>query len=48
VRPDGQLGYFAKEWRVYGREDESCPCGGMVARRVDSGRSTFWCPSCQR
>jgi formamidopyrimidine-DNA glycosylase len=48
VRPDGQLGYFAKEWRVYGREDESCPCGGTVARRVDSGRSTFWCPGCQR
>jgi formamidopyrimidine-DNA glycosylase len=48
VRPDGQLGYFAKEWRVYGREDESCPCGGTVVRRVDSGRSTFWCPGCQR
>jgi formamidopyrimidine-DNA glycosylase len=48
VRPDGQLGYFAKEWRVYGRENESCPCGGTVARRVDSGRSTFWCPGCQR
>jgi formamidopyrimidine-DNA glycosylase len=48
VRPDGQLGYFAKAWRVYGREDESCPCGGTVARRVDSGRSTFWCPGCQR
>ena len=48
VRPDGQLGYFAKDWRVYGREGEICPCGGTVERRVDSGRSTFWCRTCQR
>ena len=48
VRPDGQLGYFAKQWRVYGREGETCPCGGTVERRIDSGRSTFWCPTCQR
>ena len=48
VRPDGQLGYFAKAWRVYGREGEQCPCGGVVERRVDGGRSTFWCRRCQR
>jgi formamidopyrimidine-DNA glycosylase len=48
VRPDGQLGYFAKQWRVYGREGAGCACGGTVARRVDGGRSTFWCPTCQR
>ncbi|AJP72577.1 bifunctional DNA-formamidopyrimidine glycosylase/DNA-(apurinic or apyrimidinic site) lyase [Sphingomonas hengshuiensis] len=48
VRPDGQLGYFAKEWRVYGREGEPCACGGLVERRVDAGRSTFWCPRCQK
>ncbi|HZV18985.1 MAG TPA: bifunctional DNA-formamidopyrimidine glycosylase/DNA-(apurinic or apyrimidinic site) lyase [Sphingobium sp.] len=47
ARPDGELGYFAKEWRVYGREGEACPCGGTVRRRVDSGRSTFYCSSCQ-
>ncbi len=47
ARPDGELGYFAKEWRVYGREGEICPCGGTVRRRIDSGRSTFYCPSCQ-
>jgi formamidopyrimidine-DNA glycosylase len=47
ARPDGELGYFAKDWRVYGREGEACPCGGTVRRRVDSGRSTFHCPSCQ-
>lgn len=48
ARPNGELGYFAKDWRVYGREDETCPCGGTVRRRVDSGRSTFYCPACQR
>jgi formamidopyrimidine-DNA glycosylase len=48
VRPDGQLGYFAKQWRVYGLEGEPCPCGGIVERRVDGGRSTFWCRTCQR
>ena len=48
ARPDGELGYFAKEWRVYGREGETCPCGGTVRRKVDSGRSTFYCPSCQK
>jgi formamidopyrimidine-DNA glycosylase len=48
VRPDGQLGYFAKDWRVYGREGLPCPCGTPVLRRVDSGRSTFYCPSCQK
>ncbi len=47
ARPDGELGYFAREWRVYGREGEPCGCGGLVERRVDSGRSTFWCPKCQ-
>jgi formamidopyrimidine-DNA glycosylase len=48
ARPDGELGYFAKEWRVYGREGEPCGCGGLVERRIDSGRSTFWCPACQK
>ncbi|MES2441475.1 MAG: bifunctional DNA-formamidopyrimidine glycosylase/DNA-(apurinic or apyrimidinic site) lyase [Pseudomonadota bacterium] len=48
ARPDGELGYFARQWRVYGREGEPCECGGKVERRVDSGRSTFWCPKCQR
>jgi len=47
VRPDGELGYFSKQWRVYGRELQNCPCGGIVARRIDGGRSTFFCPKCQ-
>ena len=48
ARPDGELGYFAKQWRVYGREGEQCHCGTTVRRRTDGGRSTFYCPTCQR
>jgi len=48
ARPDGELGYFSKQWRVYGREGEACLCGATVQRRVDSGRSTFFCAKCQR
>jgi formamidopyrimidine-DNA glycosylase len=48
ARPSGELGYFSKQWRVYGREGEACACGATIARRADSGRSTFFCPRCQR
>ncbi|MEO7827815.1 MAG: bifunctional DNA-formamidopyrimidine glycosylase/DNA-(apurinic or apyrimidinic site) lyase [Allosphingosinicella sp.] len=48
ARPSGELGYFSKQWRVYGREGEACHCGSVIRRRVDSGRSTFFCPRCQR
>lgn len=48
ARPDGELGYFARQWRVYGREGEHCPCGGIVRRRSEGGRSTFYCAECQR
>ncbi|MDX3884835.1 MAG: bifunctional DNA-formamidopyrimidine glycosylase/DNA-(apurinic or apyrimidinic site) lyase [Sphingomonas sp.] len=47
VQPNGELGYFASQWRVYGREGEACTCGATIARRVDGGRSTFFCPACQ-
>ncbi len=47
ARPDGELGYFSKQFAVYGREGEPCGCGGTVKRYVDGGRSTFWCPACQ-
>jgi formamidopyrimidine-DNA glycosylase len=48
---DGSLGYFQHAFRVYGREGEPCPtpgCRGVVQRMVQSGRSTFYCGSCQR
>jgi formamidopyrimidine-DNA glycosylase len=49
ARPDGELGYFSKQFRVYGREGQPCPCGrGIVRRRTEGGRSTFYCPACQR
>ncbi|HEX6375103.1 MAG TPA: bifunctional DNA-formamidopyrimidine glycosylase/DNA-(apurinic or apyrimidinic site) lyase [Allosphingosinicella sp.] len=48
ARPSGELGYFSKQWRVYGREGEACDCGSPIRRRNDSGRSTFFCPRCQR
>ena len=48
ARPSGELGYFSKQWRVYGREGESCHCASTIRRRTDSGRSTFYCPRCQR
>lgn len=49
ARPDGELGYFAKQWRVYGREGEDCPaCAAPVQRRADGGRSTFYCAQCQQ
>jgi formamidopyrimidine-DNA glycosylase len=48
AQPNGELGYFAASWRVYGREGEPCPCGGKVERFTQGGRSTFWCPKCQK
>jgi formamidopyrimidine-DNA glycosylase len=48
---DGSLGYFQHRFRVYGREGQLCPrrgCGGMIERAVQNGRSTFYCPTCQK
>ena len=48
---DGALGYFQHSFRVYGRAGQPCVapgCGGTVARAVQSARSSFWCPACQR
>lgn len=46
--PDGELGYFSKAFAVYDREGQPCGCGGTVKRIVQGGRSTFYCPACQR
>ncbi len=46
---DGALGYFQKAHLVYGREGEPCrTCDTPIRRRVQGGRSTFYCRSCQR
>nr|WP_272987680.1 zinc finger domain-containing protein [Hyphomonas adhaerens] len=45
----GELGYFQHRFAVYDREGQSCPaCGTTIKRLVQSGRSTFYCPACQR
>ena len=46
--PNGELGYFSKAFAVYDREGKPCACGGTVKRIVQGGRSTFYCPRCQR
>lgn len=47
----GELGYFQHTFRVYGREGEACQtpdCTEKILRKVQSGRSSFYCPACQR
>jgi formamidopyrimidine-DNA glycosylase len=51
VRADGRLGRFQHSFKVYGKEGRPCRnkgCRGTVRRIVQGGRSTFYCPSCQR
>ena len=48
---DGELGYFQHHFRVYDREGQKCPtpkCPGTIKRIVQTGRSTFFCPVCQK
>jgi formamidopyrimidine-DNA glycosylase len=50
-RTDGELGYFQHHFRVYDREGQPCVtqgCNGTVRRIVQTGRSTFFCPVCQK
>ena len=47
----GELGYFQHRFFVYDREAGACQrpqCGGTIERLQQSGRSTFFCPHCQR
>ncbi|SPF81198.1 bifunctional DNA-formamidopyrimidine glycosylase/DNA-(apurinic or apyrimidinic site) lyase [Pseudoprimorskyibacter insulae] len=48
---DGELGYFQHRFDVYGRENDPCHadgCTSAIKRIVQSGRSSFYCPTCQR
>ncbi len=48
---DGSFGYFQHVFAVYDRAGQVCQrpgCGGTIARIVQSGRSSFYCPKCQR
>jgi formamidopyrimidine-DNA glycosylase len=51
AQTDGSLGYFQHRFRVYDREGEKCPtvsCSGIIERIIQSGRSTFYCKTCQK
>jgi len=49
AKADGELGYFQHHFAVYGREGKPCPsCRGTIKRIVQAGRSTFYCPKCQK
>jgi len=50
ARPDGELGAFQHHFLVYGRAGKPCKnrCPGTVKRIVQAGRSTFYCPRCQK
>ncbi|MCB1884855.1 MAG: bifunctional DNA-formamidopyrimidine glycosylase/DNA-(apurinic or apyrimidinic site) lyase [Geminicoccaceae bacterium] len=48
VQTNGELGGFQRNFRVYDRAGLPCvDCGSMIERRVQGGRATFFCPSCQ-
>lgn len=50
-KTDGELGLFQHNFRVYDREGQPCPtprCSGTIRRIVQTGRSTFFCPVCQK
>ncbi len=50
AQPDGELGYFATRFDVYDRTDQACrrDDGGLVRRIAQGGRSTWFCPKCQK
>ena len=49
VQPGGEIGYFVQRLTVYGRDGQPCGiCGATIRRIIQSGRSSFYCPDCQR
>ncbi len=51
VQTDGSMGYFQREFAVYGREGLKClrdDCKGTIVRIVQNGRSSFYCNRCQK
>jgi formamidopyrimidine-DNA glycosylase len=48
-QPNGEIGYFVQKLKVYGKKDAPCPaCATPIRMLRQSGRSGFYCPSCQR
>ncbi|MGC6453227.1 MAG: bifunctional DNA-formamidopyrimidine glycosylase/DNA-(apurinic or apyrimidinic site) lyase [Candidatus Puniceispirillaceae bacterium] len=49
VQPGGEIGYFVQRLSVYGRQGQAChSCGAAIRIITQSGRSSFYCPGCQR
>jgi formamidopyrimidine-DNA glycosylase len=49
VQPGGEIGYFVQRLLVYGRTSEPClNCATLIKEVRQSGRASFYCPSCQR
>ena len=48
AQPSGEKGFFQGQWKVYERDGLPCACGGMVKKIQQSGRTTYYCPRCQR
>jgi formamidopyrimidine-DNA glycosylase len=49
VQPGGEIGYFVQRLSVYGRTSEPClTCATPIKELRQSGRASFYCPSCQR
>ena len=51
VNTEGKMGYFQSTFNVYGREGKICVskgCSASIERIVQSNRSSFFCPSCQK
>jgi len=49
VQPGGEIGYFVQRLSVYGRDGQPChSCGTVIRSLTQSGRSSFYCPACQR
>lgn len=49
ANPNGEAGYFQHSFSVYDRENQECKiCKNKIIRIKDSGRSTYYCPKCQK
>ena len=49
IQPDGNLGYFKQNLKVYGRTNDKClDCSGKIKEIKQLGRSSFFCVSCQK
>lgn len=49
AKVSGESGYFQNSFKVYGRAAQEClVCGGVIMKIIQAGRSSFYCPHCQK